>query len=384
MKIAFIHNEKKIGTGAGYINDLISLKLKKHGVKVRNFYPTSNLLGSPIHLADAPVHLKGLSNILFFFSLLEHRKEILTFDLIQGTTYTPLTFLAYNIPVISHFGSTTKGMLTMTPQFTDISGALKKFWNILKTEGAIKELNLKTRRPLRDIAEIEKLVASRSDAVIATSKKVRQELVSLGTKKSNISIIHNAIEDFWFYNSLPRFIKNPSLIFIGRLGNDIFNLKLKGLDRLWDWYRHFPKEHKITIGITTNSELTSLLKQTIPNHYLYINYEKNQIPALLDAHTGSIAFISSRYEGFSLSLIEVMSRGSVPIVYSVGVAPEIIKNGYNGFLVHNQKEVISYTKLLLENNSLRKKMAQAAYTTAQQFTADRMITQFIDLYNKIL
>jgi hypothetical protein len=155
MKIAFIHNEKKIGTGAGYINDLISLKLQKHGVKVKNFYPTSNLLGKNVHLADAPILLRGLSNILFFFSLLEHRKEILKYDLIQGTTYTPLTFLAYSIPVISHFGSTTKGFLDMTPQTNKLEPALQKFWLMLKREGVITEINMKTRRPLRDVAEID-------------------------------------------------------------------------------------------------------------------------------------------------------------------------------------------------------------------------------------
>ena len=58
MKVAFIHNEKKIGTGAHYINDLMSLKLRESGVEMKNFYPRVSL--------DAPVHLSGLKNILFF------------------------------------------------------------------------------------------------------------------------------------------------------------------------------------------------------------------------------------------------------------------------------------------------------------------------------
>ncbi len=39
MKVAFIHNEKKTGTGANYINDLMFLKLQEAGVEVKNFYP---------------------------------------------------------------------------------------------------------------------------------------------------------------------------------------------------------------------------------------------------------------------------------------------------------------------------------------------------------
>src|SRR3989304_7872065 len=112
MRVAFIHNEKKIGTGAHYINDLMSLKLKGANVEIKNFYPSTSF--------DAPTHLNGLKNILFFHSLIEKRNQILKFDLIQGTTYTPLPFLAYPIPVISHFGSTTNGFLKATPLAVDI------------------------------------------------------------------------------------------------------------------------------------------------------------------------------------------------------------------------------------------------------------------------
>ncbi|MFZ2072467.1 MAG: hypothetical protein WAV10_02195, partial [Minisyncoccia bacterium] len=82
MKIAFIHNQKKIGTGAHYINDLMALKLRQHKIETKNFYPKTELI-------DSPSHLKGLANILFFYSLLDHKKEILKYSIIQGTTYTP-------------------------------------------------------------------------------------------------------------------------------------------------------------------------------------------------------------------------------------------------------------------------------------------------------
>ena len=96
MKVAFIHNEKKIGTGAHYINDLMASKLQNAGVEIKNFYPR-------ISLVNTPAHLGGLKKILFFYSLLERRKEILKFNIIQGTTYTPLPFLVFSVPVLSHF-----------------------------------------------------------------------------------------------------------------------------------------------------------------------------------------------------------------------------------------------------------------------------------------
>ena len=59
MKIAFIHSDKKIGTGAHFINDLIACKLREKGAEVNNFYPQ-------FLLSDTPVHFKGINNILFF------------------------------------------------------------------------------------------------------------------------------------------------------------------------------------------------------------------------------------------------------------------------------------------------------------------------------
>jgi hypothetical protein len=109
MKIAFIHNDEKSGTGAHFINDLITCKLREKNVEVNTFYPQ-------FLLTDTPINFKGINNILFFYSLLEKRDEILNHDIIQGTTYTPLAFLRFSKPVVSHFGSTTMGFLKSVPK----------------------------------------------------------------------------------------------------------------------------------------------------------------------------------------------------------------------------------------------------------------------------
>ncbi len=377
MKIAFIHNEKKLGTGAHYINDLISAKLRQHGVIVKHFYPSKDLF-------ETPINLKGISNILFFFSLLEHRDEILKCDLIQGTTYTPLTFLAYDIPVITHFGSTTKGFLDCVPTLEKLSGENKAFWEQLKKSKVLKEISIKTRRPLKDIADFEKFVALRCDSAIATSEKVKEELISFGLEAEKVSVIHNALEDYWFSDDKPVIDSHPSLIFLGRLGNDAFNLKLKGLDRLHTWYTSFPEVKKLTVGITTNPMLSNFMDSSIPGHEMMSNVEKDLLPNILRKQAGSILFIPSRYEGFSLSLVEGMSQGLIPIIYDVGVAPEIIKNGINGFIVKDVKEAIKYTKDLLASAEMRENMSNAAYETALGFRADAMAAQFIEKYKQVL
>jgi glycosyltransferase involved in cell wall biosynthesis len=378
MKVAFIHNEKKLGTGAHFINDLMAVRLREAGVHVKNFYPKNPLL-------DAPLHLRGISNVLFFYALLEQKDKILKYDLIQGTTYTPLAFLPFPIPVVSHFGSTSWGFLKAVPLAKDLEPPLREIWLTLKEEGAICELNVRTRRPLKDVAEIEKLVALRADMVIATSEIVRKDLLAIGVSPKNISVVPNAIEDYWFKHTPNAVAEQPSLVFLGRIGADAFTLKLKGLDRLVDYYQRFPSIQKYTIGITTNKELVEWCNQKIPNHHFFANLQKEQIPDFLAGKAGSVLLITSRYEGFSLSLIEGMSQGLIPVAYPVGIAPEIIQNGKNGFLIHSQSEGKKTIEFLLHlPKEDRRHLANAAQETAQRFSSRTISKRLLEVYEETL
>lgn len=377
LKIAFIHNEKKIGTGAHYINDLMSQKLKGIEVEVKHYYPEGNLLD------DVPIHLKGMRNILFFYSLLLHQEEILKCDIIQGTTYTPMAYIPFDIPVISHFGSTTKGFLDNVPRTEHVEKGLQQILKDLHSKNVFKELNLKTRRPLRDIASIEGYVARRADYCIATSKKVKSELMKQGVKAKNIGVIHNAIEDYWFRKKITKINTNPSLVYLGRIGNDIFTIKLKGVDRLIWLYKKYPKLNKYIYGMTSVKGLSEYLN-SIPKTKFNANILKNRLPKYLSEHAGSILLNTSRYEGFSLSLVEGMSQGLVPVTFPVGVAPEIIKNGFNGFIVKTHAEAKKRIDYLIAHPEKRISMALNCIETSKDFRADIMAKDIKNVYEKIV
>ena len=377
MKIAFIHSDKKIGTGAHFINDLIACKLREKGAEVNNFYPQ-------FLLTDTPIHFKGINNILFFYSLLEKREEILRHDIIQGTTYTPLAFLRFSKPVVSHFGSSTIGFLKAVPKTNHLESGCSDVFIRLKQSGAIREFNIKTRRPLNDIASIEQYAAARADYIIATSEIVKKDIISVGVAAEKIEVIYNAIEDYWFEtpNNSPK--SEPTLVFLGRIGEDSFTLKLKGVDRLIWLFEQFPEVKKFSVIMSRNKKLVQWMKNNIPNHTIVANAVKDTIPSMLNQHAGGIALLTSRYEGFSLSLIEAMSQGMVPVSFSVGVAPEIIRNGENGFVIRTIEEAEEKIKLLLNDTALRYCLALAARETAKQFRSNTMIEKTLALYRKIL
>lgn len=377
MKIAFIHSDKKIGTGAHFINDLIACKLREKGVEVNNFYPQ-------FLLTDTPVHFKGIKNILFFYSLLEKRDKILRHDIIQGTTYTPLAFLRFSKPVVSHFGSTSIGFLRAVPKTNLLENGCSDVFFRLKQSGVIRELNIKTRRPLNDIASIEQYAAERADYVIAATDIVKSDLVGVGVAAGKIEVIHNAIEDYWFETPNTNLENDPALVFLGRIGEDPFTLKLKGVDRLIWLYERFPEVDKFSVVMSRNKKLIQWMRNNISNHSIAVNAVKDTIPALLKKYAGGIALLTSRYEGFSLSLIEVMSQGLVPISFSVGVAPEIIRDGENGFIVRFPDEAEEKINFLLKDTVLRHRLSLNAKETSKQFRSDVMIKKTLVLYRKIL
>jgi len=95
-----------------------------------------------------------------------------------------------------------------------------------------------------------------------------------------------------------------SLVFLGRMGDDVFTMKIKGVDRLIHLLQQFPNTPKLSIVMTRNKHLVDWLRDKIPLHQVEANILKEKIPQRLAGSFGSILLLTSRYEGFSLSLIE--------------------------------------------------------------------------------
>jgi glycosyltransferase involved in cell wall biosynthesis len=79
-----------------------------------------------------------------------------------------------------------------------------------------------------------------------------------------------------------------------------------------------------------------------------------------------------------------MSQGFVPVSYPVGIAPEIIKNGQNGFIIKNLEEAEEKIQQLLNDRDLRHRLALNAIISTQQFKPNVIIIKMLSLYRKIL
>jgi glycosyltransferase involved in cell wall biosynthesis len=377
--ILYIHQEKKPKYGAHYINELIISKLRKKGCSVETIYPAESI-------SLFSKSLTGIGNMLFFYSLISHKNHADNYDIVQGTTYTVLPFLGSKTPVISHFGSTTYGFLKSVPSLRRLESEKNSLLGIYSN---LKENLGITRRSssiksLRDISRIEVEVARKSTAVIASSEKVRNELVKNGVKAERIHVVHNAIEDYWFRTKPFKRVKNiAGIVYLGRMGDDTFTIKLKGINRLLYILKKFPNLDKHVIGMCSKVDRYYRLFSGIPRVSASLSVEKKQIPALLRQHYADIYVNPGRYEGFCLSLIEAMSQGLVPVTFPIGVAPEIIVNGKNGYIVNNLDSMAKTLCMLAKNPAKRKIMAESAMKTAGEFSANRMAGQLMEIYAEV-
>lgn len=78
-----------------------------------------------------------------------------------------------------------------------------------------------------------------------------------------------------------------------------------------------------------------------------------------------------------------MSQGLIPVTFPIGVAPEIIKNGKNGYIVNSVKEMTEKVEYLLNRKKSCIRMAEAAIEAVQQFQSKIIVKQYADLYAEI-
>jgi GT2 family glycosyltransferase/glycosyltransferase involved in cell wall biosynthesis len=92
-----------------------------------------------------------------------------------------------------------------------------------------------------------------------------------------------------------------------------------------------------------------------------------------------------KFEHFGLSTIEAAQYGVVPVVFNAGGQPEIISHAQNGILWNTTNELILYTKLLMDNESVWKNLSYAAFDSVKIFSKEkqfRWFVLFLSLYYK--
>lgn len=107
----------------------------------------------------------------------------------------------------------------------------------------------------------------------------------------------------------------------------------------------------------------------------------NPLPYYMKA---SIFMMTSKNEGWPLTLLEAMQTGVVPIVMdSFAALHDIIQDGSNGYIVkyNDKKEFGNRLISLINNKNLRLKMSQEGLHSCTQYSIDNIGKEWINLLN---
>lgn len=127
------------------------------------------------------------------------------------------------------------------------------------------------------------------------------------------------------------------------------------------------------------TEIQNLIQQYNAAGYIHMRGRSNDISK---EYIGTYMFImSSNYEGFSNSLMEVLCSGLPVISTNVSGAADVIISGYNGFLspVGDEDAFYAAMKKLIEDKSLAFTLSSNACKCHDLFDVDSICKQWVSL-----
>lgn len=84
------------------------------------------------------------------------------------------------------------------------------------------------------------------------------------------------------------------------------------------------------------------------------------------------------------ALLEAMACGCACVTTATCMIPEIVKNGVNGFITNDEKEMRGYIELLLKDEKLRQQLGEnARKTIITDFSMEKFVSNWNNLFKKM-
>ncbi len=226
---------------------------------------------------------------------------------------------------------------------------------------------------------VERLLSYNTDIIINISKFEHNYAIQSGISASKCIMIYNGVSEVESINnknlSLGEDIEKIKLLFVGRFDRQ------KGIDILLELFEKYELANVelYVIGQSVISEQ----KFTIPNGVHQLGWINN---SLIDQYYASCdaIIVPSRWEGFGLVAVEAMKNKKAVIASNRGALPEIVIDGYNGFIFDIDKKEELFELL----NRLKKEklveMGMNGYKLYKDnFTDDLLNDKILNLYKSL-
>lgn len=191
--------------------------------------------------------------------------------------------------------------------------------------------------------------------------------------------------------------KENVILHVGRFGYDIEGSNYKKQDVMIDVFKKIVdsgiKDWRFIIVVSVKKEDEEKLEklkeraaeypieflENISNNTLLETYAKAKIYWHASGFGEDLTKNPERAEHFGIATVEAMANGAVPIVIDAGGQREIVEDGKSGMLWNTIDEFIRKTKIILENEYLRGKIAIAAKKRAKIFSKEEFCKKLEEL-----
>lgn len=239
---------------------------------------------------------------------------------------------------------------------------------------------------------IDRWLARRTDRIVANCHSVRDVyLRRLDLPPQRILVIPNGLQlqpaddDARAQLRAKEGLPDDALVFVtaGRLErNKAVDDLLRAFARL---LTEVPQGYLIVLG--GGPELAALAaladRLGVAERVIFLG----QVADVAEVLDGADVFVfASLYEGLPNAVLEAMSAGLPVVTTAVGGIPEVVSDGETGFLVPTRRpeELAERMLRLARDGDLRRRLGGAARERVGEFTMERMVRSYEELYDGLL
>ncbi len=230
----------------------------------------------------------------------------------------------------------------------------------------------------------------KSTITTAVSESLRLETLELIEPKKDLVTIYNFIDENKYRQVDPGTLKNdfgikPDEKVIIHISN--FR-KVKRIPDIIESFKGISKEIDAKLLLVGDGPERLDMEELVMEYGLQDNViftgKRDDLPELLAI--SDIMFHLSEKEAFGLVLLEALACGLPSVATDVGGIPEVIEDGFNGFLVQVGDICAATEKvlLLLKDDNLRATFRENGLTTAaDKFHSSTIVNQYEKLYYEV-
>lgn len=237
----------------------------------------------------------------------------------------------------------------------------------------------------RKLVEIEKKLALLSDAIIAVSDSVKNELVvRYRVPSERIKVVHNGVDTRLFRPSSPR---RKIILFVGR------QTAHKGLPILLQAFATFAKDHPDYSLVLVGERLEGGIDPSLVRFSRSLGIEDKvaftgRLPEneVREAMGRSMCLVlPSLVESFGMVVLEAMASETPVVATHVGGIPEVVRHGFNGLLVPpgDSISMADAIERIVCDPKFGRSLARQGRKTAREFSWDKVATRTLEVYHEV-